>query len=112
MQGTIVTYANDFEMLIGDSYSQAASMVIAPGGHEGGPDNAHQGADQWLYVVSGEGEAVINDRILSLNKDSLVLIQRGDRHEIRNTGSRPMKTLNIYVPPAYGNNGETLARGK
>jgi hypothetical protein len=31
----------------------------------------------------------------------LVLIERGDRHEIRNTGPTVLRTLNIYLPPAY-----------
>ncbi len=112
MKRTIASFQNDFEVLIGDSRSQAASMVIAPGGHEGGPDNAHHGADQWLYVVSGEGETEINGQTHPLEDHSLVLIQRGDRHEIRNTGSRPLKTLNFYLPPAYTKDGKTLNPGK
>jgi mannose-6-phosphate isomerase-like protein (cupin superfamily) len=112
MKSVIVTFANDFEVLAGDRHSQAASMVITPGAREGGPGNAHHGADQWLYILSGKGEAVINGQTHSLEENSLVLIQRGDRHEIRNTGSRPMKTLNFYVPPAYGTDGETLKRGE
>ena len=38
---------------------QAAQMVIAPGGKEGGPDNRHRGADQWLYVAEGTGVAIV-----------------------------------------------------
>jgi len=46
---------------------QAAEMVIAPGDSEGGPDNRHRGADQWLYVVSGTGLAIVED-IASLSR--------------------------------------------
>jgi hypothetical protein len=28
-------------------------MVLAVGGKEGGSENRHQGADQWLYVIEG-----------------------------------------------------------
>lgn len=38
---------------------QAAERVIAPGDSEGGPDNCHRGTDQWLYVVSGTGLAIV-----------------------------------------------------
>ena len=34
-------------------------MVLAPGDKEGGADNRHRGADQWLYVLSGSGEAIL-----------------------------------------------------
>jgi hypothetical protein len=33
-------------------------------------------------------------------------------HEIRNTGRRPLETLNLYVPPAYTSKGDPLPRGK
>jgi len=39
-------------------------MVIAPGDAEGGPGNRHRGADQWLFVLSGTGEARIKGRRL------------------------------------------------
>ena len=112
MQRTLVQYPKGFHVLISGSRSQAASMVIEPGGHEGGPDNRHQGANQWLYVESGKGEAAINGHVYPLEAGSLVLIERGDKHEIRNTGDVPMKTLNVYLPPAYTRDGDELPPGK
>jgi mannose-6-phosphate isomerase-like protein (cupin superfamily) len=92
--------------------AQAASMVIAPGDCEGGPDNRHRGADQWLFVVSGSGVAILAGRKHALEAGSLVLIERGMTHEIRNTGRTPLKTVNIYVPPAYRSDGNELPRGR
>ena len=51
------------------------------------------------------------DRV-ELREGTLVLIQRGDTHEIRNTGEAPLKTLNVYVPPAYTDDGEELPAGR
>jgi hypothetical protein len=45
-------------------------------------------------------------------KATLLLIERGDTHEIRNTGTTPLKTLNFYVPPAYNSEGDELPAGK
>lgn len=112
MKEAAVTYAPGFQVLTGDPHSQAASMVIAPGGKEGGPDNRHRGADQWLYVQSGEGEARVNGEVYRLAPRSLILVQRGDAHEIRNTGTTPLETLSVYVPPAYTGDGEELPAGK
>jgi mannose-6-phosphate isomerase-like protein (cupin superfamily) len=112
MQRTLVQYPKGFHVLISGSRSQAASMVIEPGGQQGGPDNRHQGADQWLYVESGKGEAAINGHIYPLEAGSLVLIERRHKHEIRNTGDVPMKTLNVYLPPAYTRDGDELPPGK
>ena len=43
---------------------------------------------------------------------SIVLIERGTTHEIRNTGRTLLKTLNVYVPPAYRSDGNELPRGR
>ena len=42
----------------------------------------------------------------------LVLIENGERHEIRNTGRALLKTLVFYAPPAYTQRGTRLARAK
>jgi mannose-6-phosphate isomerase-like protein (cupin superfamily) len=96
----------------GNEYTQAAQMTLGPGESEGGPDNRHRGADQWLYVESGAGEAVVNGKHLELRAGTLLLIERGDRHEIRNTGREPLRTVNVYVPPAYTDEGEELPAGR
>ena len=87
-------------------------MTLASGETEGGPDNRHKGADQWLYVVSGTGTAIVEGERVELREGTLVLIQRGDRHEIRNTGAEPLRTLNVYLPPAYTEGGDELPAGK
>jgi mannose-6-phosphate isomerase-like protein (cupin superfamily) len=105
-------FGHGFRVVVGDTHSQAAQMTLAPGESEGGPDNRHRGADQWLFVVAGTGEAVVNGEAVVLKAGTLVLISRGDTHEIRNTGQGPLRTLNVYVPPAYTENGDELPRGR
>jgi len=87
-------------------------MILKPGGSEGNAANRHAGADQWLLVVSGTGTAKVNRRRLTLRSGVLLLIERGDRHEITNTGAERLVTLNFYVPPAYTPNGKELPAGK
>jgi mannose-6-phosphate isomerase-like protein (cupin superfamily) len=112
VQKKSLRFDQGFSVAIGNARSQAATMTLPPGGNEGGPDNRHRGADQWLFVETGTGVAIVNGTRVRLGPGSLVLIERGDRHEIRNTGSTPLKTLNIYVPPAYTGDGDELPRGR
>jgi mannose-6-phosphate isomerase-like protein (cupin superfamily) len=105
-------FGRGFSVILGNKRAQAATMVLPPGGHEGGPDNQHRGADQWLYVRSGSGVAVIRGRRERLRPGTLLLIERGTTHEIRNTGRTPLVTLNLYVPPAYTAAGDELSRGR
>jgi mannose-6-phosphate isomerase-like protein (cupin superfamily) len=105
-------FGKGFRVALGNRRSQAAEMVLAPGDSEGGPDNCHRGSDQWLYVVTGTGVAIINGKRHPLRPGALVLSEHGDTHEIRNTSRRPLRTLNFYVPPAYTRSGEPLPRGR
>lgn len=101
-----------FRVAIGNRRSQAAEMVLKPGKGEGDPRNRHRGADQWLFVESGKGIAIVNERRYAIGPGTLLLIEKGDEHEIRNTGRGPLKTLNFYVPPAYDAKGDELPRGR
>ncbi len=105
-------FGKGFRIALGNRRTQAAEMVIASGDAEGGPGNRHRGADQWLFVVSGSGTAVIQGRRYSLREGTLLLIEHGDQHEIRNTGRTLLKTLNFYSPPAYTKNGDELRRAR
>lgn len=106
MRYKALRFGRGFRVALGNRRAQAAEMVIRPGGREGGPDNRHGGADQWLYVVAGTGTAIVNGRRIALRRGRLMLIERGDRHEIRNTGRELLRTLNIYAPPAYTRAGD------
>lgn len=89
-----------FDVLGGTSRSQAAAMTLGPGERTGGPENAHADSDQWLYVVSGSGEATVAGDRVELAEGDLLLIAAGETHEIR-AGSEALVTVNVYAPPEY-----------
>lgn len=101
-----------FEVAFASRQVQAAEMTLAPGSNTGGPDNRHRGADQWMYVVSGTGLAIVDGVQQVLQAGSLLVIEHGEAHEIRCTGDQPLRTVNFYSPPAYRNDGEPLPAGE
>jgi mannose-6-phosphate isomerase-like protein (cupin superfamily) len=112
MKHKTLRFGAGFNVVLGNRRAQAAQMVLAPGKSEGNASNRHSGADQWLFVVSGNGIARINGKSYSLRARSLFLIEHGDRHEIRNSGRARLVTLNFYVPPGYKPDGDELPAGK
>jgi mannose-6-phosphate isomerase-like protein (cupin superfamily) len=90
-----------FDVVGGTDRSQAATMVLDPGQSTGGPSNAHGWSDQWLYVVAGHGSATVDGESVDLRAGTLVLIEAGETHEITNTGTEPLETVNVYAPPEY-----------
>ncbi|MBA8884388.1 cupin domain-containing protein [Dokdonella fugitiva] len=112
MQSRTLRFTRGFRLAIHNRRGQAAEMVIPRGDAEGGPDNAHRGADQWLFVLDGRGVAIVEGRRTRLKAGTLILIEKGERHEIRNTGTTHLRTLVFYTPPAYRTPDARLPRGK
>jgi mannose-6-phosphate isomerase-like protein (cupin superfamily) len=105
-------FGRGFKVIMGNRRVQAAQMVISPGDSEGGPKNRHRGADQWLFVVGGAGTARVDGRTFALKRYSLLLIEHGERHQIKNTGRVDLTTINFYSPPGYTKRGDELRAGK
>jgi mannose-6-phosphate isomerase-like protein (cupin superfamily) len=112
MRSKTLRFGKGFRVAFEVRKAQAAEMVIAPGDSEGGPDNRHRGADQWLFVLSGSGVAHVEGRRVPLKAGTLLVIEKGERHEVRNTGRTLLKTLNFYYPPAFDADGEPKGPGR
>lgn len=98
-----------FAVLARTRHSQAATMTLAPGAtSEEDSANEHAWAEQWLYVVSGTGSARVGKRTIKLREGSLLLIAKREPHQIRAGRRSRLVTFNVYVPPAYGGDGEPL----
>src|SRR4051812_11155690 len=103
-----------FDLLAHTRETQAAMMTLRPGGtSDDEPSNEHSGSEQWLFVISGSGEAKIGKRRTQLRRikletGSLLIIEKGELHQVVNTGKRLLRTINFYVPPAYDAEGEPI----
>jgi mannose-6-phosphate isomerase-like protein (cupin superfamily) len=90
----------DWRVVTTTKRSQAAIMVIEPGDKEGGPTNRHD-SDQWLFIVDGRGSATVEGDEVALEPGVLLLIEKGETHEVRADAGVQLRTLNVYAPPAY-----------
>ena len=72
----------------------------------------HRGGDQWLYTVAGSRVATVEGRRAPLRAGKLLVIERGEQHEVRNTGRTLLKTLNLSSPPALDAQGDPAGLGR
>lgn len=86
-----------WEVILETKRAKAATMILAPSDSTGGPDNRHPDSDQWLFVLSGSGEAIVEGEKSSLEKNMLLVVEANEAHEIKNTGNGDLVTLNIYA---------------
>jgi mannose-6-phosphate isomerase-like protein (cupin superfamily) len=106
--------AGKFKTLAGTRAAQAIFMTLSPGeASDDRPSNEHPNCEQWMFVISGRGTVTSigkggSRRSVGAAKGSLVVIRKRERHQIKNTGDEPLRTVNFYIPPAYGRGGQLL----
>ncbi|HEU4556738.1 MAG TPA: cupin domain-containing protein [Longimicrobium sp.] len=99
MERKEITYGGEWTAVMQDAHALAATMTLEPGETEGGPNNRHPATDQWILVHAGSGVVIVEGAEHALTPGTLLRIDRGEAHELRNTGSEPLHTLSFYIPP-------------
>jgi mannose-6-phosphate isomerase-like protein (cupin superfamily) len=87
------------QVLFTTDLSQLVLMAI-PAGEEIG-EEAHEGIDQVLAFVAGEGEAVIEGERIPVRAGSLVVVPSGTLHNFVATGASSLKLYTVYTPPEH-----------
>ena len=80
-------------------HTQLVLMAIPEGGEIGG--EVHEGHDQLLYFVSGEGEATIGETKVPVKAGDVSIVPSGTFHNFRNTGNGMFKLYTTYCPPEH-----------
>jgi mannose-6-phosphate isomerase-like protein (cupin superfamily) len=57
---------------------------MAPGASTG--IHVHQQADEFFYVVSGRGFALVDENELSIEADDFVFVPKGHEHRVKSVG--------------------------
>lgn len=76
-------------------------VILDPG--KGHARHNHPGSDEILYVISGEGEQMVEDAsgtpmVRNVKAGDMVFIPEGVFHSTINTTWEPMRILAIYAP--------------
>ncbi len=79
--------------------SQLVLMAIPEGEEIGG--EVHEGHDQLLYFVAGEGRAKIGDTEMDVAAGDVSIVPSGHYHNFRNTGEGMLKLYTTYSPPEH-----------
>ena len=87
------------EVLATGPHSQVVVMSIPPGGEIG--EEVHEGVDQVLVFVAGEGVAIIDGERSDVAPDRLVQVPAGARHNVVNTGGTDLRLYTVYAPPEH-----------
>lgn len=84
------------EVLFTGEKSQLVVMSINPGDDIG--EEVHEGTEQTLYIHSGSGKAILDDKEFPLTTGDVLIVTPGTKHNVKNTGDIPMKITTVYAP--------------
>ena len=87
------------QVLATSEHTQVVIMSIEVAGEIG--KEVHPDNDQILYLLSGQGRAILNGVESSFEAGDLVLVPAGLEHNFINIGSEPMKIITSYSPPHH-----------
>jgi mannose-6-phosphate isomerase-like protein (cupin superfamily) len=78
---------------------QLVLMALQPGEEIG--EEVHEDRDQFFRVEEGRGELWIDGEKTKIKSGTGILIPAGARHNVKNTGAKPMKLYTLYAPPEH-----------
>lgn len=78
---------------------QLVLMALKPGEEIG--EEVHAGHDQFFRVEKGKGEVVIDGTRTKIKGDDAIIVPAGARHNVVNTGDKPLKLYTLYGPPKH-----------
>ena len=78
---------------------QLVLMAIPP--NEAIGEEVHQDRDQFFRVEKGKGEVWIDGRLSKIMSDDAIIVPAGARHNIVNTGDKPLQLYTLYAPPEH-----------
>jgi len=97
---TLTSDNRDFRrVLYTGKYMQLVLMTLQPGEEIG--SEVHDGIDQFFRFEQGEGVVDIDGVENRVGDGSGVIVPSGARHNVRNTGSVPLRLYTLYGPPEH-----------
>jgi mannose-6-phosphate isomerase-like protein (cupin superfamily) len=78
---------------------QLVLMTLKPGDEIGA--EVHPDRDQFFRFEEGEGAVDIDGAENPVRDDFAVIVPAGARHNVRNTGSAPLRFYTLYGPPEH-----------
>lgn len=91
---------NDFRRVVYTTKRmQLVFMALQPGEEIGA--EVHQDRDQFFRVEEGTGKIWIDGVVSDIESDTAIIVPAGARHNVKNTGKKPLKLYTLYAPPEH-----------
>ncbi len=95
------TEANrDFRRVVFTGPRMQLVLMALQTGEEIG-EEVHVSTDQFFRVEEGKGTIWMDGEQAAIESDMAIVVPAGVRHNIKNTGHKPLKLCTLYAPPQH-----------
>jgi mannose-6-phosphate isomerase-like protein (cupin superfamily) len=102
--------ANFRRVLYTGKQLQLVVMSLRPGEDIG--EEIHRDRDQFFRVEAGKGEIWIDGKMTKFESDYAMVVPAGAKHNIKNTGEKPLKLYTLYGPPEHADKTVHVTRAE
>ena len=82
------------EKIAGDSLTNSFVISIK----QGVKKHLHKEHSETIYVIEGEGEMLLGDKIIHIKKGDYIFIPKNTPHKVDVTSTIPLKVLSLQAP--------------
>ncbi len=90
----------EFHVLKDSSDFKSKFLTVSPGLQLS--LQSHERRSEHWVVIKGQGEVVLNDKVIPVTRGSYVFIEQGAKHRMRNTGSVPLEFVEVQLGDYFG----------
>ena len=91
---------DDFRrVLYTGKHMQLVLMTLQPGEDIG--EEVHDDVDQFFRIEKGKGAVEIDGVAHAVEDDDAIIVPAGARHNVINSGEKPLKLYTLYAPPEH-----------
>ena len=99
IEGKTEKNRNFRRVLYTGKHMQLVLMALRPAQEIG--EEVHTDRDQFFRVESGRGEVWIDGKRTKIGSGVAIVVPAGARHNVKNTGAKPLKLYTLYAPPEH-----------
>src|SRR5680860_2409 len=90
----------DFRRVLYTGKNMQLVLMSLKAGEEIG-EEVHDDRDQFFRVEEGKGEVLIDGARTPIKSDDAIIVPAGARHNVVNTGDKPLQFYTLYAPPEH-----------
>lgn len=87
--------------IISDTSDYKIKIILVDPGQQISYQSHDHRAEHWV-VIAGEGEVILDEKVIPVKPGSAVIIPQNTKHRVKNTGPKPLRFVEVQTGDYFG----------